>query len=46
MRDQIYSASQEQVKDFTFDKTVVEVFPDMIQRSVPGYSTIISTIEK
>lgn len=46
MRDQIYSTSLEQVKDFTFDKTVVEVFPDMIQRSVPGYSTIISTIEK
>lgn len=45
MRDQIYSSSLEQVKDFTFDKTVVEVFPDMIQRSVPGYSTIISTIE-
>lgn len=46
MRDQIYSASQQQVKDFTFDNTVVEVFPDMIQRSVPGYSTIISTISK
>lgn len=46
MRDKIYSSSLEQVKDFTFDKTVVEVFPDMIQRSVPGYSTIISTVEK
>lgn len=45
MRDQIYAQSQ-QVKDFTFDNSVVEVFPDMIQRSVPGYSTIISTIEK
>jgi tRNA (cmo5U34)-methyltransferase len=46
MRDQIYSTAHNEVKDFTFDKTVVEVFPDMIQRSVPGYSTIISTIEK
>ena len=45
MRDNIYAQSQ-QVKDFTFDNSVVEVFPDMIQRSVPGYSTIISTIEK
>ena len=46
MRDNIYSSEQNDVKDFTFDTTVVEVFPDMIQRSVPGYSTIISTIEK
>jgi tRNA (cmo5U34)-methyltransferase len=34
------------VKDFTFDNSVVDVFPDMIQRSVPGYSTIVSTIGK
>lgn len=45
MRDQIFAQSQ-QVKDFTFDKSVVEVFPDMIQRSVPGYATIVSTIGK
>ncbi|MCV5274370.1 carboxy-S-adenosyl-L-methionine synthase CmoA, partial [Escherichia coli] len=30
--------------DFTFDERVEEVFPDMIQRSVPGYSNIISAI--
>ncbi len=46
MRDQIYSQPQQKVDDFTFDNSVVEVFPDMIQRSVPGYSTIISTIGK
>jgi len=46
MRDTIYANSQGPVKDFTFDESVVEVFPDMIQRSVPGYPTIISTIGK
>ncbi len=29
---------------FVFDEKVVDVFPDMINRSVPGYSTIISMI--
>ncbi len=31
---------------FRFDKVVAEVFPDMIKRSVPGYSTIIDGIGK
>lgn len=42
--DLIYSTPQTQVKDFAFDAQVVEVFPDMITRSVPGYNTIIDTI--
>lgn len=42
--DLIYSAKQSNVKDFAFDEQVVEVFPDMISRSVPGYTTIINTI--
>ncbi|WP_448212263.1 carboxy-S-adenosyl-L-methionine synthase CmoA [Colwellia sp. MEBiC06753] len=42
--DLIFSNPQSQVKDFTFDAQVVEVFPDMISRSVPGYNTIIDTI--
>lgn len=42
--DLIYSSPQARVKDFTFDAQVVEVFPDMISRSVPGYNTIIDTI--
>ncbi len=42
--DLIYSNPHAKVKDFTFDAQVVEVFPDMISRSVPGYSTIIETI--
>jgi tRNA (cmo5U34)-methyltransferase len=43
-KDNIYATAQNSIRDFTFDKSVVEVFPDMIQRSVPGYTTIISTI--
>ncbi len=42
--DLIYSNPKAQVKDFAFDAQVVEVFPDMISRSVPGYNTIIDTI--
>lgn len=42
--DIIYSNPHSQVKNFTFDAQVVEVFPDMISRSVPGYNTIIDTI--
>ncbi|XQW86293.1 carboxy-S-adenosyl-L-methionine synthase CmoA [Thalassotalea piscium] len=42
--DLIFSKKQSQLKDFTFDQQVVEVFPDMISRSVPGYNTIIDTI--
>lgn len=42
--DNLYATAQQDILDFSFDRTVVEVFPDMIQRSVPGYMTIISTI--
>lgn len=38
------SKAPEQVVDFEFDASVVEVFPDMINRSVPGYATIIKMI--
>lgn len=43
-KDAIYSKPQQRVRDFQFDAAVVDVFPDMIQRSVPGYSTIIDAI--
>ena len=43
-RDVIFSAPIDKMGDFTFDERVAEVFPDMIQRSVPGYSNIISAI--
>ena len=42
-KDAIYSQPQ-QVESFRFDHNVAEVFPDMIQRSVPGYNTIVDTI--
>lgn len=30
------------IPGFVFDKAVVDVFPDMIRRSVPGYETILA----
>ena len=39
-RDSLFSDPQ-QIVDFAFDHRVVEVFPDMIRRSIPGYDTII-----
>ncbi|WP_369433782.1 carboxy-S-adenosyl-L-methionine synthase CmoA [Psychromonas sp. MME1] len=42
--DNIYSQPLEQIGGFTFNEQVVQVFPDMIKRSVPGYEKIIQTI--
>ncbi|MDP1932603.1 MAG: carboxy-S-adenosyl-L-methionine synthase CmoA [Gammaproteobacteria bacterium] len=42
-QDNIY-ASKRPVEDFVFDEKVASVFTDMINRSVPGYATIISMI--
>ena len=39
--DLIFSNKQSKIKDFAFDAQVVEVFPDMISRSVPGYNTCL-----
>ncbi|MBQ0746947.1 carboxy-S-adenosyl-L-methionine synthase CmoA [Marinobacter sp.] len=38
-------ATERQPEDFRFDAAVARVFPDMIRRSVPGYTTIIPMIE-
>lgn len=43
-RDSIYAHEQPEISDFVFDDKVAGVFQDMIQRSVPGYKTIISAI--
>lgn len=43
-RDHIFAAPIAQLGDFCFDQNVAEVFPDMIKRSVPGYSNIIAAI--
>ncbi len=40
-RDQIYADARDEVSGFAFDEAVARVFPDMIRRSVPGYTTII-----
>lgn len=42
--DSLYANPLDKMVDFRFDERVVDVFPDMIQRSVPGYGTLISTI--
>ena len=39
-KDQIYASKQDEVKDFVFDENVTNVFEDMIQRSVPGYTAL------
>ena len=43
-RDELYRNPLEEVADFEFNKEVVAVFPDMIQRSVPGYTTLTQGI--
>ena len=45
-RDDIYSLPMNRVGEFQFDDQVVQVFPDMIARSVPGYASILSMIEQ
>ncbi len=43
-RDLIYSKESDLVESFRFDEAVAAVFSDMIQRSVPGYGTVISLV--
>ena len=40
-KDRLYTAGASEAQDFVFDERVVRVFPDMINRSVPGYSMIV-----
>lgn len=42
-QDKIFANTRTR-QDFVFDDSVAEVFTDMINRSVPGYATIISMI--
>lgn len=44
-KDQIYNESLANIADFRFDAQVADVFTDMIERSVPGYRSIITMIE-
>lgn len=42
--DKIFASPLPEVGDFVFDENVVDVFPDMINRSVPGYTSIINLL--
>jgi tRNA (cmo5U34)-methyltransferase len=42
--DTLFASPLDQTTDFRFDEAVARVFPDMIKRSVPGYTTIIPMI--
>ena len=44
-KDKIYTESLAKIADFKFDAQVADVFSDMIERSVPGYRSIITMIE-
>lgn len=41
-RDSLYATPRDEVEDFSFDRHVAQVFPDMIRRSVPGYATVVN----
>ena len=42
VRDTLFAQPLGAVEQFCFDQTVVDVFPDMLARSIPGYHSIIS----
>jgi tRNA (cmo5U34)-methyltransferase len=42
LRDKIYRETLGELAQFAFDDSVARVFPDMIKRSVPGYTTIVA----
>lgn len=44
LTDRLFATAR-QPEDFRFDAAVARVFPDMIRRSVPGYTTIIPMIQ-
>jgi len=43
-RDEFYQDREAEAGSFRFDERVVDVFPDMINRSVPGYALIVPMI--
>ncbi len=43
-KDALYASPLDQIVNFRFDDQVVGVFSDMINRSVPGYSTVIKSM--
>lgn len=45
-QDTLYSLQQTEIGKFSFNQQVVDVFPDMINRSVPSYQNIVEGIGK
>jgi tRNA (cmo5U34)-methyltransferase len=43
-KDRLYDRQITRPEDFVFDERVVRVFPDMINRSIPGYAAIVPMI--
>lgn len=43
-RDSLYARHIQPLPRFAFDEQVAQVFPDMIQRSVPGYAAILNML--
>ena len=43
-RDTLYAQPLNEIAEFVFDEAVVKAFPDMIQRSVPGYASVLSML--
>ena len=41
MQDRVFTQQKKHIVDFAFNEDVVDVFPDMIRRSVPGYELVI-----
>jgi tRNA (cmo5U34)-methyltransferase len=44
--DTLYATEKPKVENFSFNQQVVDVFPDMINRSVPSYQNIIDCVGK
>ena len=42
--DNLFSKPFQRVADFSFDAHVAQVFPDMINRSIPGYAIMIQNL--
>jgi len=40
-KDRLFADAAGQPDDFVFDERVVRVFPDMINRSIPGYALVV-----
>ena len=43
-KDDLYKQPLQNIEDFSFDKSVSNAFDDMVDRSVPGYRTLIANI--